>query len=240
MYLGARSRRVLAVGVLLAAGLLGGCSADPGEPARTQPGRSDSERSGAERSGAVRPEVVRPGRPGEPARVIDPGSVSVEDPWNHADVAFMQMMIPHHAQALEMSRLADKRAAATAVRSLAKRIRAAQAPEIMVIAAWLDEHGMEVPRAAEDPAAYDHSAHGHSDMAGMLSEAEMQRLADARGREFDRLFLRGMIAHHEGALAMADTVAAEGQDLRVSELAADVSAGQASEITRMENLLTSL
>lgn len=181
--------------------------------------------------------VVRPGGPGDPTALVDPDDISAEDPWNHADVAFMQMMIPHHAQALEMSELAGERAASPQVRALAERIRAAQGPEIMSMAAWLDERGMDVPRAVEDAESWDHAAHGHDGMAGMLTETEMEGLATSDGPEFDRLFLEGMIGHHEGALDMVDHVAVEGEDLRVSELAADIAVSQTAEIGRMEDLL---
>lgn len=222
----ARTAQVTARVAVLAV-LLAGCS-----------GTSDTEASGDGAKDAA-PPVVQPGEPGEPAREVDPETVEVDDSWNHADVAFLQMMIPHHAQALEMADLAELRASSPAVRSLAERIRAAQAPEILVMAGWLHEREMPVPRAAEDPASYDHAQHGHHGMAGMLTAEQMRRLTKARGPEFDRLFLRGMIAHHQGALTMAENVATTGADLRVSELAADVSASQAAEIDRMESLLGS-
>lgn len=188
--------------------------------------------------GSTTVRVLQPGRPGEAAREVeDPGQVAVEESWNHADAMFMQMMIPHHAQALEMARLARSRAEDARVSVLAERIRAAQGPEIRMMAAWLDERGVEVPRAAEDPAGYDHAAHGHAGMKGMLTAEEMDRLRSSRGRAFDRLFLTGMIAHHRGALAMVDDVVPEGVDVRVSELAADVAATQAAEIARMKDLL---
>jgi uncharacterized protein (DUF305 family) len=185
--------------------------------------------------------VLQPGRPGEQARVVDqPEKVVPEDTWSHSDIAFMQMMIPHHGQALTMSRLAGTRAEDARVRTLAERIEAAQGPEIMMMAAWLEERGVDVPQADDDPAAFDHSAHGHNAMAGMLTAEEMDRLRTSGGREFDRLFLRGMIGHHRGALTMVDDWAPEGADVRVSELAADVAATQAAEILRMQDLLRSL
>jgi uncharacterized protein (DUF305 family) len=184
--------------------------------------------------------VLQPGRPGEGAATVDPDEVSTEREWNHADVAFMQMMIPHHAQALEMSRLADTRADDARVQALARRIRGAQGPEIMAMAAWLDERNIDVPKAADDPSSYDHGAHGHSTMAGMLTEEQMAQLEAADGRTFDRLFLKGMISHHRGAVEMAQTAATEGVDLQVAEMAADVAVGQAAEIQRMRELLSKL
>ena len=103
----------------------------------------------------------------------------------------------------------------------------------------LAQPGVEVPRAGDDPHEYDHSEHGHDPMMGMLTDRQMRQLEHARGAEFDRLFLRGMIQHHEGAIDMASTVARKGTDLLVGELAADVTATQAAEISRMQQLLES-
>ncbi len=160
--------------------------------------------------------------------------------WTHTDMAFVQMMIPHHAQAVQMSELASERAHDPRVGRLAERIRAAQAPEILTMAAWLDERGLEVPTADDDPAEFDHGEHGHIPMTGMLTPAEMKGLASARGARFDRLFLRGMIRHHRGAVEMADRAAPEVGDVLVGEMTADVSASQAAEINRMRDLLAQL
>ena len=149
------------------------------------------------------------------------------------------MMVPHHAQALQMSRLARSRAASPVVRRLAQRINASQGPEILLMASWLEEQGVDVPAAAEDPMSYDHSEHGHDAMEGMLTPAQMEQLEAASGARFDRLFLRGMIRHHAGAVAMADTVGAAGSAVQVAELAADVSSSQSAEIARMRQLLAS-
>lgn len=181
-----------------------------------------------------------PDGPGDPV-VTASGPVDVEVPgWAHADVAFVQMMIPHHRQALEMAALAPDRAASPEVRALASRIDAAQAPEILLMAQWLREEGVAVPLVGDDPAMWDHGQHGHDGMVGMLGPAEMASLRAASGAEFDRLFLTGMIAHHEGALAMARAELAEGTATKVLELADDVNAGQAAEIARMRALLESL
>ena len=187
-----------------------------------------------------RPEVIQPGRPGESAKSVDPGSIAPSEEWNHTDVAYMQMMIPHHAQAVQMSRLARKHAANERVRTLAERIGAAQAPEIQAMAAWLEERNMEVPRAGEDPGKYDHGKHGHNSMMGMLTKAQIKRLAAARGAEFDRLFLNGMIRHHRGAVEMSQQAARGGSDVIVGEMTADVNATQSAEIDRMRNLLAEL
>ncbi len=215
----------LAVGALA---LSTGCSGDdPGAAAPAEAGPSTD------------PDlvVIQPGRPGEPATTTGPEGVEVEDPWNHADVAFLQMMIPHHGQALVLSDLAATRAEDPRVRRLAERIGAAQRPEILVMAAWLRERDVDVPRAAQDPTQYDHGDHGHNEMQGMLTPAEMEALEEASGPTFDRLFLEGMIQHHEGAIAMAADVARDGAHVRVGEIAADVMTGQQAEVDAMRGML---
>ena len=145
------------------------------------------------------------------------------------DAVFLEQMIPHHRQALDMAELASTRASSPAVVSLAQRIAAAQAPEILVMADWLVDHDLAVPETMEG-----------MQMQGMLSEDQMTALADADGADFDRLFLTGMIQHHEGAVAMALTVLTDGDDQRVNEIASDVNAGQSAEIARMRSLLAAL
>ena len=231
--------------MLLAAGILGACSAstdDDGPPgddasqAASSPAGPDEDAESPEDPDV---NVLRPGSPGEDAETGAPAEPLEPAPWNHSDIAFVQMMVPHHAQALQMSRLARSRAASPVVRRLAQRIDASQGPEILLMASWLEEQGLDVPAAAEDPMSYDHSEHGHDAMEGMLTPAQMAELEAARGARFDRLFLRGMIRHHAGAIAMADTVGAAGAAVQVAELAADVSSGQAAEIARMRQLLDS-
>ncbi|MCY4725136.1 DUF305 domain-containing protein [Nocardioides sp. STR2] len=185
------------------------------------------------------PDVLQPGGPGEENATISPEDAekAVEPEFNEADVAFMQMMVPHHAQAIVMAELADKHARSDRVRELAARIRAAQGPEILMMAAWLEERDMAVPTAAEDPSEWDHSQHGHNGMVGMLTDAQMEKLERARGAAFDRLFLRYMIQHHYGAIDMADDVAVDGIDIMVSEVAADVAVTQTAEIDRLQETL---
>ncbi len=205
--------------------LVAGCDGatdDPGAaPSSSPPSAS------AEASDEVT--VIQPGKPGEGALTGAPASPITTEP-NQADIAFMQMMVPHHAQAVEMTELASRHAVRPEVRRLAARIRAAQGPEILVMSAWLEEHGI--------PAESDGGHHGGSArMMGMLSPEEMDALATARGREFDRLFLKGMIGHHRGALRMADTEAVRGIDVRVLELASDIDLSQNAEIALMRQLL---
>lgn len=223
------SRYVVALVALLAAGALAGCS-------------EESPQASAAPSPTPTAPVTEllPDGPGDPVATAS-GPVDVAVPgWSHADVAFVQMMIPHHRQALEMAALAPSRASSDEVVALASRIDAAQAPEILLMAGWLDEEGVDVPQAGDDPALWDHGSHGHDGMVGMLSAAELADLADAEGTAFDRLFLTGMIRHHEGALEMASAVLRGGTNPRVLELAEDVNAGQAAEVVRMRALLDRL
>jgi uncharacterized protein (DUF305 family) len=184
--------------------------------------------------------VIQPGGPGEPASTVEPGTTAEHADFAHDDVAFMQMMIPHHAQALTMSELARTRAESPAVRSLARRILAAQRPEILTMSGWLADRNIAVPSATDDPADFDHGEHGHDTMHGMLTDEQMQELRSARGPEFDRLFLRGMIQHHQGAITMADPIATAGTDVQVTEIANEIVSGQGAEIDRMRDLLAAL
>ncbi len=151
---------------------------------------------------------------------------------NAADRMFAMMMIPHHQQAVEMADLIlGKEGIDDRVVALAQRIKDAQGPEI-VMKGWLQDWGTP----------YDDSMAGH-DMGmddGMLSEEEMAELASATGVEATRLFLTGMIAHHEGAVAMAQVVIAGGQDPKVIELAQQVIDGQSAEISEMNEILATL
>lgn len=156
------------------------------------------------------------------------GSTTMMD----ADAMFAQMMIPHHEQAVEMADIAlePARGASPQVIALAEQIKAAQDPEIAQMRAWLDEWGVPEMGAMGDHA-------GHGGMEGMLSAEQLQAMRDAQGADFDRLFLEGMVAHHEGAIAMAEDVKANGDDPRVQELADAIIAGQQAEIDEMRGLL---
>jgi uncharacterized protein (DUF305 family) len=151
-----------------------------------------------------------------------------------ADARFMQGMISHHAQAVEMTDLVGSRTASDAMRKLAERIQVSQTDEIKMMERWLSTRGEEVP------SAHAHHAMGGALMPGMLTPEEMSRLSAAKGREFDRLFLEGMIKHHEGALVMVkDLFATAGaaQESDVFAFASDVDADQRAEIDRMRSML---
>ncbi|MCE7081224.1 DUF305 domain-containing protein [Streptomyces sp. ST2-7A] len=189
------------------------------------------------------PSVIAPGRPGEEARTLSPeeagkAAEELRDEPVAADFAFMEMMAVHHAQALEMTALAERYADHERVRGLAGRISVAQEPEIAVMEAWLEEHADSPARPDDhgDHGAGGHDHHDHSDMPGMATPEQLADLEGARGAEFDRLFLDLMIVHHEGAVVMSADVLAQTGDMAVRELAAEIAAQQNAEIGRMRNL----
>lgn len=165
---------------------------------------------------------------------------SLRDSFTRADVDFVTHMIHHHAQALVMARMAPTHGAGSQIRVLSGRIINAQNDEIALMQRWLRDRGQPVP----DPAHMDHGAHGmHMDMPGMLTPEQMQRLDQARGTEFDRLFLEFMIQHHEGAIAMVQELfsrhgAAQGD--AIFKMASDMNVDQETEIDRMRLMLRDL
>ena len=146
------------------------------------------------------------------------------------DVMFSVMMIPHHGQAVEMSTLAETRSTDPEVLALAAQIKAAQAPEIELMQSWNKEWGVSDMGGMHE---------GHS-MGGMLNGTQMIELENSKGTEFDKLFLTGMIAHHIGAVDMANDVIKNGSDERVIELANAIVKSQTVEIELMRELLAKL
>ena len=178
------------------------------------------------------PPIIQPGAPGDASRVITAERAANLSRVQHteADVRFMQGMIGHHGQALEMTALLPSRTSREEMRLLARRIDASQADEIKMMQEWLTTRGARLP----DPHA--HHAAGASLMPGMLTAGEMARLQAASGAEFDRLFLEFMIKHHEGALVMVKelfSTPGAGQEADVFAFASDVDADQRMEIDRM-------
>ena len=160
-------------------------------------------------------------------------------PHNDADVSFNRMMMAHHQQAVAMSGLIEGRTDNADIIELGKKIAKAQSREIEQMSARLAAWG-EDPTAPSVHEPHDgHQGHGDSpqDMEGMLSDEAMQKLAEAEGPEFDRLFLEGMIEHHEGAVAMAEDVIRDGENEPTRELAENVVDSQKTEIDDMKKLL---
>ncbi|MEW2304834.1 DUF305 domain-containing protein [Streptomyces sp. NPDC006655] len=149
---------------------------------------------------------------------------------NAQDVSFAQTMIPHHQQALEMASLAADRASSAQVKDLAARIEKAQDPEINTMTGWLKAWGEDVPMAGMD-----HS--GHRGMAGMMSDKDMTMLKQAKGKDFDTMFLTMMVQHHRGAVEMAGTEQAKGAYAPATSMAGSIVTGQNAEIKEMNKLL---
>jgi uncharacterized protein (DUF305 family) len=177
--------------------------------------------------------VIVPGDPGAAGRTATPGERVGQGEGDPAapDVRFAEGMIPHHRQALEMTSLVPNRTRTPAVRTFADQIALTQQPEITLMSGWLTEFGRPVP-----------AGHAHSGATGygMATEEELKALRAARGGVFDRMFLRLMIRHHEGAVKMAGEQLAGGRDQRMRLLAKDVYAGQSIEINRMREILENL
>jgi uncharacterized protein (DUF305 family) len=155
--------------------------------------------------------------------------------FSNADLMFAEMMIPHHEQAIEMSDLAIEISDNPKILSLARQVKAAQAPEIEQMKIWLDarDSGHMGHDMMEDS---NHSGHG---MMGMLDEGEISELSRATGVQFDRLFLKGMIAHHEGAIDMAAMVV-DSDNEEAAALGKVIIKTQRAEITEMRALLATL
>jgi uncharacterized protein (DUF305 family) len=186
-----------------------------------------------------RPPIVQPGAPGQASRVVTAETAAdlSRVQATVADVKFMQGMIHHHAQALDMTDLLAARTQNEDMKKLALRISLSQADEIKMMRHWLEVRGQEAPdeHAHHMPAA--------PMMPGMLTPEEMNRLAAVKGRDFDRLFLEGMIRHHAGALTMVQELFATpgaGQDSEMFAFASDVDADQRMEIDRMGAMLEEL
>ena len=193
-----------------------------------------------------------------PAPLVAQQGVPAAQPpvrYTPSDVTFMQGMIGHHAQALVMCALVAERSSHPQLALLAERLSVSQQDEIAIMRQWLEARGLPVPalapvvRDARDTTGHapapGHAEHTHAGdtMPGMLSPAQMQALAAASGPAFDRLFLEGMIRHHQGALDMVDALLANpgaAEDTMLSDFTTSVVADQAAEILRMQSLLSDL
>ena len=199
-----------------------------------------SLRVSAQQTAPSTPAVVQPGAPGKPTRTLPPTTKATLPPASPADVQFMQGMIMHHAQAVEMTALIESHTENKDLRSLGARISRSQSDEIKFMKRWLVSRGQSISAAMHD---MHHAKMSHEQMAlmpGMLTPEQMEALRQARGEEFDRLFLTGMIQHHGGALTMVkdlfDTAGA-GQDAELFNFTTDVDSGQRAEIRIMQNML---
>jgi uncharacterized protein (DUF305 family) len=185
------------------------------------------------------PVVVQPGAPGKPTKTLPSSTRPTLPTISPADVQFMQHMIIHHAQAVEMTALIESHTENKDVRSLGARISHSQADEIAFMKRWLAARGEPTSVSMHDMHGTNMSGHSML-MPGMLTAKQMDALKKANGAEFDQLFLTGMIQHHNGALVMVkelfDTAGA-GQDAELFNFATDVDSGQRAEIRIMQKIL---
>tara|TARA_B100000768_G_C11275091_1_gene375531 strand:- start:176 stop:2659 length:2484 start_codon:yes stop_codon:yes gene_type:complete len=184
--------------------------------------------------------IVQPGAPGEPTRALDAqAAVAIAaSSYTAADIEFMQGMIGHHHQALLMSQLATDRTNNQAILDVARRIEVSQKDEMRFMQDWLHERDEPAP----DPTQPENH-HAHHTMAGMATKKQMAELSAAQSTDFDRLFLRLMITHHDGAIEMVDDLRDQSgstYDPQLNEFVSDVSNDQAVEIERMNTLLVGL
>lgn len=207
-----RTRTVaLAITAVAAAGLLAACSSSE----TAAPASSAASSMAAEQT---------------------PGAASASA-GSEADITFAQLMIPHHEQAVQMADMALAQATTAEVKQLAQQIKDAQDPEIQRMRGWLTAWG-----APEQMAGMQGMDHGNMDMGGqsadgMMSDEDMSALMDAKGADFDQMWLTMMIAHHKGAIQMAETVKQQSQNPDVTALADAIISAQQNEISTMDQLL---
>ena len=198
------------------------------------------------------PQIVQPGAPGQASKVLtaDEATQLASAKYTEADVMFMQGMIVHHQQAVEMSKLVKDRTNTEEIVAIAGRIESSQADEISFMNEWLSSRGEKTVMVGmsghEGHGGGDHSGHAmvdHSTMSGMATPAQMAALAEAQGVEFDRQFLTLMIAHHEGAIDMVDNLLGQpgsAADPILFRFVGDIENDQQAEIDKMDALLAGL
>jgi uncharacterized protein (DUF305 family) len=209
----------------------------------------------AQQSDTTQPVVVQPGAPGAPSKTLSPSTRGTLPPRSAADVEFMQGMIIHHAQAVEMTAMISSHTENKDLRSLGARISISQSDEIKFMKRWLaargesismpmpEMPGMDMAGMNAPPSSNSHDSMPHDTMAlmpGMLTPPQMEALRKAKGVEFDHLFLVGMIQHHNGALTMVKDLfntAGAGQDAELFNFATDADNTQRAEIRIMESML---
>ncbi|WP_067892907.1 DUF305 domain-containing protein [Nocardia vaccinii] len=203
-----RTRITLAGTGIAVALLIAGCSSD----------------SGSSTSGTTTPMADMPGMNHSAASSTAPTRTD----FDTADVTFLQMMYPHHAQAVEMSKMVPSRSQNQQLIALAAKIEAAQAPEMTKFADLLHSFGKPAPSATMD-----------HPMGGVMSQGQMTALGQASGAAFDKMWLQMMIEHHKGAVTMSNTELADGSNAEVKALAQGIITAQQAEITQMQDMLRS-
>jgi uncharacterized protein (DUF305 family) len=192
-------------------------------------------------SAAAPAPIIKPGAPGKASQTLsaDEATKLAQASFLPADVAFMQAMILHHAQAVEMTRLVKDRTNTEEIKTIAGRIESSQADEIAFMQTWLKDRGEPL----EDPAMKGHGEHLHHMMMGMASPEDLKALAAAKATDFDKRFLTLMIAHHDGALDMVEKLLDEdgtAADPAMFQFVGDIESEQKTEIGRMDKLLAGL
>jgi len=184
--------------------------------------------------------IVQPGAPGQPTKTLPANTRPTLTPRSPADISFMQGMIMHHTQAVQMTALIDSHTGNKQVRSLGARISSSQSDEMRFMQRWLAMRGEPTSMSMPGMPDMDMSGQPMAPMPGMLTPQQMKALQSAKGAEFDHLFLTGMIQHHNGALTMVkdlfDTAGA-GQDADLFNFATDADNTQRAEIKIMQDML---
>jgi uncharacterized protein (DUF305 family) len=176
--------------------------------------------------------VIQPGAPGEPSREV----VATPTPAGHGtksvDIEFMRGMIHHHSQAVQMAGWVPERTQSTSIRLMAQRMSVSQQDEMLLMRTWLEKRG-------ENP---DDHAHMDDSMPGMLNATQLEKLENAHGKAFDRLFLRYMTQHHRGALTMVQNLVDDGggAESEIEQFILHVDSDQTIEIGRMQEMLGKL
>jgi uncharacterized protein (DUF305 family) len=194
----------------------------------------------AQQKDSPTPVVIQPGAPGKPSKTLPPSTKGTLPPRSQADVDFMQGMIMHHQQAVEMTALIPSHTDNKALHSLGARISSSQSGEIKFMERWLAARGEPISMSMPGMPDMDRSGRPMALMPGMLSPEQMEALRKARGAEFDHLFLTGMIQHHNGALTMVEDLfdtAGAGQDADLFNFATDADNTQRAEIKIMQSML---
>jgi uncharacterized protein (DUF305 family) len=194
----------------------------------------------AQQTDPEKPVVVQPGAPGKPSKTLPSSTKATLPPRSQADVEFMQDMIMHHSQAVEMTALIASHTENEDLRLLGARISSSQSDEIKFMRRWLAARGEPVSMAKPEMPGMDMPREPVALMPGMLTPEQMETLRKAKDAEFDKLFLTGMIQHHNGALTMVKDLfetAGAGQDAELFNFATDADNTQRAEIKIMQGML---
>src|ERR1700688_2029185 len=196
--------------------------------------------SGARAEQNDSPVVIQPGAPGKRGKTLPASTKATLPPRSQADVEFMQGMIMHHSQAVEMTALIPSHTDNKELRSLGARISSSQSDEIKFMRRWLAARGQSLSMTTAEMPGMDMTHEQTALMPGMLTTEQIDALRKAKGAEFDHLFLTGMIQHHHGALTMVKDLfdnAGAGQDAELFNFATDADNSQRAEIKIMQNML---